>query len=115
MVGFYFVVHPSFSAAMANATFVVALGLLIGLAVKVCQWAYILYRWATTWNGDAAQGELFEIEIHDHSGRWRKLIAAVLVAVALSGTAVALEAYPLSCETMPPWTIEYFFYCYLAN
>lgn len=114
-VSFMWVSHPVMPELMADATFIVMVGLLMTLAVKVCQWAVLLYRWLTTWNGDGEQGDLFEIEIHDESGRWRKLIAAVLVAVALGGTAVALQAYPLSCATMPPWTIEYWLYCYLAN
>lgn len=75
-----------------------------------------LYRALTAWRGDAQQMDLFEITIQHKRDRWRKVIAAALVAVALAsggwiGVATLHADVVITCDQIPWWTIEYWWLC----
>ena len=58
----------------------------------------------------------YEVTIQHGSRVWRKVLVAGLIAVALSGAAVRAtsdddEEVVRDCSTIPPWTIEWWWYC----
>jgi hypothetical protein len=64
-------------------------------------------------------GEPFSVptglQIRGRDGRWRNVIGAAFMAVALAALfSTTLQAGDLvmSCEWIPWWTVEWWFYCY---
>ena len=102
MVAFAFVVAEPLQEMSAVGMAVMGVAMLLYVLGRIVRFGVLLAQSMRAVESD------YEITIQHGSRVWRKVLIAAFVAVLGAAT---LSAFPVDCNSIPWWTIEYWYYC----